>query len=126
MSETRAVPLDQLVSANMQGPYPLPLCPACRGGRLYPYRVTITVSTVRDYYGADWIEGWVAVCEGNTAYKRAWHEAHPDHTSEEDPDVPACGFSMPMTPHKHQRVTPPPPPAMNMVSTPTPPRRNQP
>lgn len=103
MSETRAVPLTQIVAANMQGPYPLPLCPACIGGRLYPYRVTISVGSVGAYCDADWLEGWVAVCEGNAAYKRAWHEAFPGHDNSHDEDIPPCGFSMPMTPRRHER-----------------------
>lgn len=87
----------------MQGPYPLPLCPACHGGRLYPYRVTIAVSAVRDYYGAHWIEGWIAVCVGNKDYKREWALAFPGDASDED-DVPPCGFSMSMTPHQYPRL----------------------
>lgn len=102
MSETRAVPLDQLTRANVgEGPYPLPLCPGCIGGRLYPYRVAITVGFVQAYHGADYLEGWVAVCVGNETRNREMAKAFPD--CGEDPDVPPCGFSMPMTPHRLPR-----------------------
>lgn len=99
MSETRAVPLEQLVRANLgQGPYPLPLCPACIGGRLYPYQVTIRVGL------SDWIEGWVAVCVGNDDYKRAvavqYRGIHDPNSDDYQPDVEPCGFSMAMTPQR--------------------------
>lgn len=102
MSDTRAVPLEQLVAANMAGPYPLPLCPACRDGRLYPYKVTISVSATAAFHGAHWLEGWVAVCEGNTNYKRAWAQAFPKENHSDVADAPPCGFAMPMTQHRHQ------------------------
>jgi len=91
MNETRAVPLDQLRAAARQGDYPLPVCPGCVAGKLYPYRITITVGLDQPYYGADYLTGWVAVCVGNEDYKRITGSA--THVT-----MRSCGFSMPLVP----------------------------
>lgn len=105
MSDTRAVPLAQLVKANVgEGPCPQPLCPHCVGGRLHPYRVSIHV----EYQDAEWVDGWVAVCVGNDTYRRETAKAYnhdPDDPTGDAyaPLVEPCGFSMPMTPHRLPR-----------------------
>lgn len=88
MSETIAVPSDHLARAAMDGSDGRPLCPACSGGRLYPYKVTIGLQAVYGWSGADYLEGWVAVCRGAKAG---------EHYAEVD--LPPCGFTLPMTPH---------------------------
>lgn len=99
MSETRAVQLEQLVKANAgQGPYPLPLCPGCIGGRLHPYRVLIPIGPVRGYSGLHYLEGWVAVCVGDEDYKRERAKTHDYHDNKDC--LPPCGFSMPMVLHQ--------------------------
>lgn len=92
MNTTRAVPLELLRMAAGAGDFPLPMCPGCIGGRLYPYHVSITVGLAQSYYGADYLTGWVAVCQGNTDYNRV--------TKSDTPNTGPCGFSMTLTPHQ--------------------------
>lgn len=72
-----------------------PLCPACIGGRLHPYKVTISLSDgIRPYDNVDYLEGWVAVCRGNRDYWDTLEESERGEVS----ITPPCGFSLPMTP----------------------------
>jgi hypothetical protein len=59
-----------------------PACPACRLGWLEPHYVQIWLARPPDrVQGANYLEGWVAVCVGGGP----------------------CGFTMPMTPHRYGR-----------------------
>lgn len=90
MTGTRAVQSDWLakVSGTDDG---RPLCPACPTGRLHPYKVTIGLSAgISGWGGADYLVGWVAVCQGAKAGEHYVVQ-----------DAPPCGFSLPMTPHTH-------------------------
>lgn len=106
MSETRAVSLDFLANANRDhGGSGQPLCPACKGGRLHPYVVTISLAEIPGmglgFQGVDSLSGWVAVCVGSEIHNRANREHYEANGWDWDSDVedlPACGFSMPMTP----------------------------
>lgn len=90
MSETTAVPTDWLVRAHMGQDNVQPMCPGCPTGRLHPYRVTIPLTVGVDRWnGVDYLEGWVAVCQGAKAG---------EHFVETD--QPPCGFALPMTPHR--------------------------
>lgn len=91
MSETRAVQSDYLAKAAMDGSDGRPMCPGCTFGRLHPYKVTIGLNFVQGWSGADYLEGWVAVCQGAKAG---------EHFIETD--QPPCGFSLPMTPHTYE------------------------
>jgi hypothetical protein len=103
MSETRAIALEQLARANVgEGPCPQPLCPRCIGGRLHPYRVSVSVN----YQDAEWLEGWVMVCVGNDTYRRETAKAYNEDINDPGsdtytPPVEPCGFSMPMTPRRY-------------------------
>lgn len=88
MSGTTAVPSDYLARASQRDDG-RPLCPACTMGRLHPYKVTIGLTVVHGWSGADYLEGWVAVCQGAKAGE---HFVVDDH--------PPCGFTLPMTPHR--------------------------
>jgi hypothetical protein len=109
MSDTIAVKLEFLAKANMSGDTGQPRCPGCRGGRLHPYRVTINLTgldpegsaaSYGGWYLVEYLEGWVAVCVGNEAANRKIREVYAGYGEEApvDPEVPPCGFSMPMTP----------------------------
>lgn len=89
-SNTWAVPSDVLANPY-HGASGQPLCPACVGGRLHPYLVEISLSDhPSGWHGANYLTGWVAVCVGTQVGDPAFAEA-----------APACGFSMPMTPHRY-------------------------
>jgi hypothetical protein len=104
VSDTTAVQLDLLAKVNMSPGSGQPLCPRCNGGRLHPYLVEISLSFgVGDrWHGADYLTGWVAVCVGNRDDNRQVTETYAKYDEEPpvDPEVPPCGFSMPMTPHR--------------------------
>jgi hypothetical protein len=115
MADTIAVPLDFLAQANMSGSSGQPLCPSCIGGRLHPYRVTINLTGLKPegsgepyggFYGVEYLEGWVAVCVGNEQANRKTRESYAKYDEEPpvDPEVPACGFSMPMNPRSRSEV----------------------
>jgi hypothetical protein len=110
---TRAVPSSWLANcATWPGESGQPLCPACEGGYLHPYRVQINL-TDKDS-GAAWggvrrLVGWVAVCVGNYEANAAARRAHaaaagdvsvspvePAVDTRDLVDVDGCGFSMPM------------------------------
>jgi hypothetical protein len=96
MSDTIAMPLDLLNQIN--GGNGQPLCPSCKHGRLHPYKVTFGTNqllTGMGWQGADFLSGFVAVCVGNGSYLRQRAESGEPSEVEE---VPACGFSMPLTP----------------------------
>lgn len=101
MSDTVAVPLADFERVAMSGRgNAQPLCPSCNGGRLHPYRVTMTVPrNSGDWLGLN-LEGWVAVCVGNGDYRRAMLELFPDDegTDEAPNEVEPCGFSMALQP----------------------------
>lgn len=95
MTGTTAVPSDVLEQAAMQGPGGgNPLCPACVGGRLHPYKVEFSLGPP-GYQGAIGLTGWVAVCKGNIPHRRRIAEAGLEdwETGDQEP----CGFSMPLT-----------------------------
>lgn len=108
-SETLAVPLDWLDDASGGPGTGQPLCPACPHGRLHPFRVTIVLSRADGTWnGADHLEGWVAVCQGNRdhlqarqQYRQAAGLPKPALDASVEVEHPGCGFSMPM--HAHQR-----------------------
>jgi hypothetical protein len=106
VSDTTAVQLDLLAKVNHDSGSGQPLCPACKNGRLHPYLVEISLSQgVGDrWHGADYLTGWVAVCVGNGMHNRKMAEfyAQLDEDPPLDPEVPPCGFSMPMTPHRRE------------------------
>jgi hypothetical protein len=94
MSDTIAIPGDFLAEANFDrlpphGQGGNPLCPACHLGRLHPFVVTFSTNQGRNvrYRGVDYLQGWVAVCQGAKA-------AHGVAAQ----DMAPCGFSMPLTP----------------------------
>lgn len=97
MTGTRAVPLSALPALNGGHGTGQPLCPACNGGRLHPYEVTVIVpgTTGVEALVGKTLTGWVAVCKGNADYLR-----HPDY--QEDAEglelSPPCGFSMTLQP----------------------------
>lgn len=62
------------------------LCPACVGGRLHPYKVSINLGGFEGYRHGS---GFVAVCAG----------ARPDLDECEEP-IEACGFAMAITPQR--------------------------
>lgn len=99
MTGTTAVPaahLAQVARLAGGGSTGAPLCPACYGGHLHPYKVEISLSEgIRDWEGADYLIGWVAVCIGNRNYRDGLEPAE----REEIELMPPCGFSLPMTPH---------------------------
>lgn len=104
MSETRAVPLALLESANRTLPFALPLCPRCLNGYLQPFHVTIGLrgGGSAGFEGADFLEGWVAICHGNQPFREAVAAMTREATGQDDdlPEIevsPACGFTMPMT-----------------------------
>lgn len=95
MSDTTAVPSAYLARANddrlpPDGQGGNPLCPACIGGRLHPYQVTIGLNTGHSWKGVDYLVGWVAVCKGAKAADGVMASDHAP-----------CGFSLPMTPHTY-------------------------
>lgn len=103
MSSTWAVGLDLLGykgDATEQ-----PLCPACHGGRLHPYAVSFNfplaapTGLFHTHEAVDYLEGWVAICVGNRQYLR---DRDPKATGV--PEVPACGFTMSLTPHRLMRA----------------------
>lgn len=59
-------------------------CPACRGGRLHPYKLSVNLG---GFQGMASGSAWVAVCAGADP---ALHES-------EEPLKP-CGFSVPLVP----------------------------
>lgn len=84
MSDTWAVSSDYLTRSS-HGHSGQPLCPACTGGRLHVYLVEVSLAAdPGGWHGATALAGWIAVCVGSVG--------------EGDGPVPACGFSMPMTP----------------------------
>jgi hypothetical protein len=86
MSYTSTVSGTQLAGANT-GQAVQPGCPACRGGRLEPHYVQIRLARPPERVeGANYLDGWVAVCTG-------------------DPPggVAPCGFTLPMTAHRYGR-----------------------
>jgi hypothetical protein len=86
VSDTIAMTSDLLRKAAMDGSDGRPLCPSCSFGRLQPYQVTISLNAgAGGWRGADYLDGWVAVCKGAKAG---------EHFVETD--QPPCGFSMPM------------------------------
>lgn len=95
MSTTTAVTLDHLARSNgsLTGQ---PFCPACKRGYLHPYKVQISLGPL-PHHGATGLEGWVAVCEGNEQYIRAWNTEWPDEPYD-GPEFTSCGFSMPLQP----------------------------
>ncbi len=99
MSETNAMPLDLLDEVNYGNGQPL--CPGCIGGRLHPYKVEFGTGYIpgRGWQGVDYLSGFVAVCVGNASYLAmlAKEYARLGEEFEPDPEVPACGFSMPLT-----------------------------
>lgn len=99
MTGTRAVTSEHLALTarrNGAGDLGKPLCPACYGGRLHPYKVTISLSDgVKGWDGTDYLEGWVAVCRGNRDY---WDTLEGSERGEVS-ITPPCGFSLPMTAH---------------------------
>jgi hypothetical protein len=94
---TTAVTLDALRTLNMDYGTGQPLCPACHGGRLHPYQVSIRVPGTgpAERVIGQVIQGWVAVCQGNADYLRALAADGEDEGV--DPLEP-CGFSMPLYP----------------------------
>lgn len=108
MSDTWAVPLDMLAAANRTSTTGQPLCPACKFGRLHPYRVEMSLSDhPHGWHGANYLEGWVAVCVGDGMWRqrRAELRAEAGEPADDDESVeqPTCGFSMPMTPRRYPR-----------------------
>ncbi len=99
MSDTIAMPLELLDTVNHGNGQPL--CPGCVGGRLHPYKVTFGTNQMLTGMGwqfTDFLEGFVAVCVGNRDHRRAWAKRDPEVSSDDlGPEVPACGFSMPLT-----------------------------
>lgn len=87
MSGTTAMATDLLTRAAF-GHYSPPLCPQCVGGRLHPYVVEFDLG-YPGWQGVTGLSGWVAVCKGAKAGEDFLEE-----------DVPPCGFSMPLTPHR--------------------------
>jgi hypothetical protein len=64
-----------------------PACPACRVGWLEPHYVHLRLARPPErVQGAHYLDGWVAVCTGDPFTGAA-----------------ACGFTMPMTPHRYGR-----------------------
>lgn len=86
MSDTIAMPSEFLKQCHF-GQDGNPLCPACTNGRLHPYYVSFRTSLVpgAGWYGADYLNGFVAVCVGVKG-------------SEYFKDADPCGFSMPLQP----------------------------
>jgi len=81
-----------------------PICPLCSVGYLHPYKVEIgPFPGPSGWHGAKYLVGWVAVCVGNAMaieHRKKLFQA----AGEEVVDIPVslpCGFSMPMTGHKH-------------------------
>ncbi len=103
MSETRAVPSTLLAAANRDSVAGgLPLCPACLTGYLQPFRVTIGVrepGQPAGFGGADYIEGWVAVCQGNSAAAAGLDRLRVEAgvAFEATPVCQPCGFTMQMS-----------------------------
>lgn len=108
MSDTWAVQTETLAAANRCSSGGQPLCPACKNGRLHPYLVEISLSDhPGGWHGANYLTGWVAVCVGNGAANRYEAKVYRD-AGEEPPEQyehPACGFTMPMTPHRYRGRT---------------------
>jgi hypothetical protein len=102
MSDTIAVPLDFLTKANL-GDTAQPLCPACVGGHLHPYKVTIPLNVMpgHGWKGVDYIEGFVAVCVGDQ-FERIAAEKDGRTPAMVNP-CPPCGFSLPMTPRTYEQ-----------------------
>lgn len=98
MSGTTAVSYEVLADRNFPGTGQ-PKCPGCVGGFLHPYLVEFTLP-LDGWQGVDYLTGWVAVCVGNDHDRRA----RPDVAA--DVEVPACGFSMPLTPHYRKPFDP--------------------
>lgn len=105
MSETRAVPEEVLRVANRMAVTGTPLCPSCLRGYLQPYLVTMNVSGPggQRFHGADFLQGWVAICQGDARYRELndamYATAGQDPPEFDGPPAPACGFTMPMTGH---------------------------
>lgn len=110
MSQTRAVPAALLEAANRTQTGGMPLCPRCRVGYLQPFYVTVSTRDPGSgwgFEGADYLEGWVAVCHGNAVYREqlraqiaALDTAAGQGGQEWEPELelaPACGFWMQMT-----------------------------
>jgi hypothetical protein len=94
VSDTIAVPADYLAKASMDGSDGTTLCPACKFGRLHPFFVSfpLNVGAARGWHGADYLVGFVAVCQGAKAG---------EHYIETD-QAP-CGFSLPMTARTYEQ-----------------------
>lgn len=81
---TTAVPMSLVVAED--GSRRRALCPSCIGGRLHPYKIQIDLG---GFEGISHLTGWVAVCAGSRA-----------DLGESQVDLPACGFSTPLTPDR--------------------------
>jgi len=86
VSDTIAMPSELLKTCHL-GQDGNPLCSACPSGRLHPYYVSFRTSLTpgAGWYGADYLNGFVAVCVGVK-------------DSEYFADADPCGFSMPLVP----------------------------
>jgi hypothetical protein len=111
-SETLAVPLDWLDDASGGPGTGQPLCPACSAGRLHPFKVTVVLSRADGAWnGADYLEGWVAVCQGNRDHLQAQQQIRDRYRDgggdsrilnvAVEAEQPPCGFSMPMQAQRH-------------------------
>lgn len=102
MSTTWAIPSDWLARSNRTSTTGRPLCPACKGGYLHPYKVEMSLSAdPQGWHGVNALVGWVAVCFGNkdeAEHSRRLYEEAGETPPEDDPLHEPCGFSMPMTP----------------------------
>lgn len=100
MNGTRAVPTEVLEAANPGGLANTPLCPACLAGYLHPFHVNVgTRANGAGFCGADFLFGWVAICQGNAEYARRRQKLLIASGDVVEPleIVPGCGFSMPLT-----------------------------
>lgn len=100
MSDTIAVPLDYLAKANHDDTGQ-PLCPSCKGGRLHPYMVTMSLNFVTGWHGVDYLVGWVAVCVGDRNQRAEAKKRGYEPTFVEP--QPPCGFSMQMMPRTYEQ-----------------------
>jgi hypothetical protein len=81
MSDMIAVPTDFMADG-------LPLCPCCNAGRLQPFKVTFGLDIhAGGWNGADFLVGWVAVCQGAQVGRYVEAVQAP------------CGFTMALTAH---------------------------
>lgn len=101
MGVTRAVPTDVLEAANPDVLTSTPLCPACQVGYLHPFHVSVGLrgGGATGFEGADFLFGWVAICQGNAEYVRRRRQLFIAGGDVDEPleTVAGCGFSMPLT-----------------------------